>query len=84
MMEDHEFCDSCEGCKPAILNAQTKKPIPYDDPMMIAVMDVWNNNTSFAQRRSYIEVTLKNSRREHDMKLFTEVMEMIKAKLDKA
>ena len=83
MMEDHEFCDSCEGCKPAILDTMTGKAVPSDNPMMIAVMDVWENETSYAERRAYIEVTLKNSRTEFDMNLCEEVTRKMRAALQR-
>jgi len=77
MMEDHEFCDSCSGCRPAMLNVQTGKPLPATDPMMIKVNQIWDNDTSYAQRRAFIEVTLKNSENPRDRQLCMEVMHKI-------
>jgi hypothetical protein len=81
MMEDHEFCDSCDGCRPAILNIKTGKPLSREDPVMVAVDKMWDEETTFAQRRAYIEVTLKNSRQPRDMELAMEVFGMIKNKM---
>lgn len=79
MMEDHEFCDTCPGCRPAIMNIATGKNVPDDDPMMVAVNKVWDNETTYAQRRAYIEVTLKNSEDQNFLRLANEVMAKIKS-----
>ena len=79
MMEDHEFCDSCPGCRPAMLDMKTGQPLPDDDPIMVAVNRAWDTQTSFAQRRAYIEVTLKNSRDPETMKLAQEAMQTVVA-----
>lgn len=67
MMEDHEFCDDCSGCRPALLDMETKQPLSNDDPIMISVNKVWDDDTTYAQRRAFIEVTLHNSRNPLDM-----------------
>jgi hypothetical protein len=74
MMEDHEFCDSCPGCRPAMLDARTGKPIPNDDLMMVVINRIWDNETSYAQRRAFIEVTLKNAHDSHNMQLAQQVI----------
>lgn len=76
MMEDHEFCDSCPGCRPALMSLDGRR-VPDDDPMMIAIMRIWDNETSYAQRRAYIEVTLKNSRKSRDLELCNQIMHKI-------
>ncbi len=73
MMEDHEFCDNCSGCRPALIDMQTKKPLSNDDPIMIAVNEAWDNDTTYAQRRAFIEVTLHNSRNPMDLERAQEV-----------
>ncbi len=75
-MEDHEFCDSCSGCRPALMT-MTGEAIPDNHPIMIKVNDFWENKTSYAQRRAFIEVTLKNSRNDHDINLCNQIMEGI-------
>lgn len=72
-MEDHAFCDHCPGCRPAILNVQTGESLPPDDPIMIAVNQIWDKETTYAQRKAFIEVTLHNSRTPYDMELFQQV-----------
>jgi hypothetical protein len=77
MMEDHEFCDECPGCRPALIDAETGKLMAKDSPIMKTVNRVWDKETTFAQRKGFIEVTLKNSRNPHEMKLFWEVSNKI-------
>ncbi len=72
MMEDHEFCDSCEGCRPAIasvdpVTGKVGPALPRTSPPMRAIDEYWDNHTSYEERKSYIEVTLHNSRRSIDM-----------------
>jgi hypothetical protein len=64
-----------------MMDARTRMKVPDTDPMMIAINRIWDEDTTFAQRRAYIEVTLKNSRDPHNMRLATEVVEMIKTVL---
>lgn len=78
MLEEHEFCDDCPGCKPAILDIKTNKPLPSDDPLMKAVMFMWKNGTTYQERKAYIEVTLHNSRLPSDLRLAGMVFEKIK------
>lgn len=79
MMEDHEFCDDCDGCRPAIASVDPKTgmaaPMPQDHPVMVAINEYWDNDTHYAQRKAFIEVTLHNSRLPNEMKLFQEVSE---------
>jgi hypothetical protein len=76
-MEDHEFCDSCPGCRPAILDIKTGKSLPKNSPIMIAVNKVWDTQTTLQQRKAFIEVTLHNSCRTSDLKLFHEVQTIL-------
>ena len=76
MMPEHEFCDDCPGCRPALLDVKTGKVMAPDDPVMTKINDVWDNETTYAQRRAFIEVTLHNSRNPVDMKRFEEVVRM--------
>lgn len=73
-MEDHEFCDSCPGCRPALMTPDGKI-IPNDDPTMMKINHIWDEETTFAQRRAFIEVTLKNSKNTHDLALASQVIE---------
>lgn len=80
-MPKHEFCDSCPGCRPTIINTKTKSVLPQDSKEMIAINDVWDNNTTYNQRKAYIDVTLHNSKNSKDLELAGSVVEKIKAAL---
>lgn len=75
MMESHEFCDHCPGCRPAMLDAVSRQPLPPDHPLMIAVDRVWDRETSHEERKAFIEVTLHNSRTSEDMRLASTVFQ---------
>lgn len=62
MMEDHEFCDKCPGCRPAIMDATTGEVFAPDSEIMIAVNEMWDNDTTYEERKAFIEMTLHNSR----------------------
>src|SRR5688572_19430485 len=99
MMEWHEFCDECKGCRPAMAKIkkgpdgkplvnesglmETDGNVPDDDPMMVVINHLWDNDTTYAQRRSYIEVTLHNSRNVVDLQRFQEVSQMMQSALAK-
>lgn len=78
MLEKHEFCDHCPGCRPALVDVATGRVLPDDSTLMIAVNRVWNTHTSYAERKAFIEVTLHNSRAEKDLQLAAAVMTKIK------
>jgi len=82
MMEDHEFCDDCPGCRPAMIDAETGKVMSPDSREMQIVNQVWDNETTYAERKAFIEVTLKNSRLPNEMKLFEAVGEKMKRALE--
>ena len=77
MMEDHEFCDHCPGCRPALVNAETGEVLMPEHPTMIAVNKVWDTQTTFEERKGFIEVTLHNSRSLHDTQMNAAVMQKI-------
>ncbi len=83
MMPDHEFCDSCPGCRPALLDINTHEVLSNDSPVMKIVNQIWDNETTYAQRKAFIEVTLHNSRLPNEMKLWQEVNEKITKALEK-
>ena len=81
MLEDHAFCDSCPGCRPAMIDVKTGKPVPPDDPKVLAINLLWDKRTTYEQRKAYIEVTLHNSRKPEDMRLCQEVLGKIEVVL---
>lgn len=67
-MPELHFCDSCSGCRPALLDADTHQPLPDDHPTMQVVMPLWWS-VSRDVRRAFIYVTLHNSRDPDDLHL---------------
>ena len=88
MMDDHEFCDDCFGCRPAIATVNPDNtvgpPMPQDHPAMVKINKYWDNETTYAQRKAFIEVTLHNSRISVEMKLANQVMERIRTIMQEA
>lgn len=77
MYQDHEFCDSCPGCRPAMLDTETGQPLPDTHPMMLAANRVWDHGTTYKERKSFIEVTLHNSRKPRDLERCQRVVERV-------
>ena len=75
MLERHEFCDHCPGCRPALLNAETGQPLPADDPLMVKVAKIWATETTYAERKAFIDVTVHNSRAPADLRRCQSVVE---------
>jgi hypothetical protein len=73
----HEFCDHCPDCRPALLDIGTGLPMAEDNPVMIAVNKIWNNETTYDMRKAYIEVTLGNSQDKTDMLLASQFVSKI-------
>lgn len=74
MLDDHQFCDHCPGCRPTLLDIETRKPLEGDSPVMIKINQLWDHGTTYEQRKAFIKVTLHNSRSTEDMRLATEVI----------
>lgn len=77
MKERHEFCDTCPGCRPAILDLRTGEAIPDDSPVMVAVLKAWRERTTYDQRKGYIEVTLHKSLDPKYQKLASEAFSIL-------
>lgn len=80
MSAKHEFCDHCPGCRPALLDLATGKPLAEDTPVMIAVNKIWDNDTTYAQRKAFVAITWHQSKKPDDVKLAM----MITQKIEKA
>jgi len=65
----HEFCDHCPGCRPGGLDTRTGKPLPDDEEPMLTINRVWRSQTSYAERKAFIEVCLHNSRDPENIRL---------------
>jgi hypothetical protein len=70
----HEFCDHCPGCRPAMFNMKTGQVLQESDPLMININRIWNQETTYAERKAFIEVTVNNSRSTEDLLLAQGVM----------
>lgn len=75
---DHEFCDECPLCRPAIIDISTGREMSPDHKLMKAVNRIWDQHTTYEQRRAFIRVTRFNSREAADVLLFEEVVTKIK------
>lgn len=82
-MSIHEFCDHCPGCRPAIVNLSTGMRLADDSPTMIAIMSMWRKETSYAERKAFIDVTVNNSRASTDLRLAQSVNAKIARILEK-
>jgi hypothetical protein len=60
------------------------KPIADDNPAMIIVNKVWNNDTTYDMRKAFIEVTLHNSQNKTDLSLASQVVDKFKRALESA
>jgi hypothetical protein len=78
MMKDHEFCDNCPGCRPAMLDAEGKV-LPLESPLMLAVNWVWDYSTTYQERKAFIELTLHNSQLPSDVSLAKAVLEKMQS-----
>jgi hypothetical protein len=77
MMPDHEFCDHCPGCRPVIFNAKTGEVFASDSEVMRVVNRIWDTETSYAERKAFIEFTLHNSRSSEHVPLALDVIAKI-------
>lgn len=80
---NHEFCDTCPGCRPALLDARTGKLLPAESPIMIKINQLWDHETTYAERRAFIEVTLQNSRAPEAIQLASNVIRKIEERMKK-
>jgi hypothetical protein len=81
VLDHHEFCDHCPGCRPARVDTRTGKPLADDSPVMIKVSQTWDHETTYAERKAFIEVTLHNSRTAENMRLASIVTRKIETSL---
>jgi hypothetical protein len=75
-MSREVFDDNCPGCRPAILDIQTGKVLPNDDPLMVKMLGVWAE-TTFSERQAYHRVMCLNSRDPLDLFLVRGIVERL-------
>ncbi len=54
------FSDQCSGCRPAMIDFQTMKPVPADSPLMRPINAVWEK-TTLAERQAFHRFTCQGS-----------------------
>lgn len=74
----HEFCDHCPLCRPSILNITTGKKLPDDSPTMIKVSRMWTHETTYKERKAFIDVTAHNRQTPENMRLANTVIEKMR------
>ncbi len=79
-MSLHKYDDKCEGCRPALLDVKTNKPLPPDSPIMKVVNRVWAH-TTLSEREAYHRVCCENSRDARDVTLATDIAKRIERAL---
>jgi len=77
-MSKDKFNDDCQGCKPAVIDVQTGKPLTPEHPIMAAVNRVWGK-TTLAEREAFHKFTCLNSRDPEVMKVVQSLSERIKS-----
>jgi hypothetical protein len=65
-MSWEHFDDNCPGCKPAIIDAITRKVLPDDHPIVVAAMAGFAE-TTLAERQGWHRFTCQNSRAPEDI-----------------
>lgn len=60
-MSREKYEESCAGCRPVLLDARTRKPLPADCLEMRAVQRVFDQ-MSAEERETFHAVTCRNSR----------------------
>lgn len=80
-MSIHKHDDDCPGCRPAVLDVATGKPLPDDSEIMVVVNQVWAE-TTFEERQSFHRVTCQNSRDPQDVATIQRITQQIQLKLD--
>lgn len=75
-MSHGNFEDDCKGCKPVLIDLQTRKPMAEDTPEMQAVLKVWAE-TTLAERQAFHRMTCLNSRAPEDLAVAAMLTERI-------
>jgi len=60
-MSLEHYDENCKGCRPALLDIQTGKPLPEDSPIMKIVLGLWEQATP-QEKRAWHDFTCLNSR----------------------
>jgi hypothetical protein len=77
-MSWQKYEDQCPGCTPVLADPVTLEPLPQDDPMTKAVMEVWAG-TTLEERQAFHRFTCLNSRAADDLVIINELTRRIQA-----
>jgi hypothetical protein len=72
-MSFETYSDDCPGCRPMVLDMQTKRPLPDDSPMMLIINGIWSTTTR-DEREAFHRFTCQNSRAPEVMALVNPLM----------
>jgi hypothetical protein len=72
----HEFCDHCPLCRPGLID-QTGRVMPDDSPIMVIINRIWNRESTYAERKAFIDITLHNRHTTDNLRLAGGLMEKI-------
>lgn len=75
-----EFDPSCEGCRPAMMDAKTGQKLPPDHPTMKVINELWDAAPR-AEQEACFRVWVHNSRAPADMVLAQAFAERVQARL---
>jgi hypothetical protein len=75
-MSWEKFDDDCEGCRPVILDIDTRRPLPDDHPAMQKIRAIWAT-TSFQQREAFHNVMCLNSRDPLELTLVKQITDQL-------
>jgi hypothetical protein len=81
-MSIEQFDDNCPGCRPAILDMQTRKVLPDNHPLMEKMLGVWAT-TTLGERQAYHRVMCQNSRDAVDLFIVRTVVARFEANAEK-
>lgn len=60
-MSVEKFSDTCAGCRPAMIDLTTGKPLPDEHPALQAILRVWDE-TTIHERKAWHAFTCCNAR----------------------
>lgn len=82
-MSHDRFDDECSGCRPMMLDVQTRRPLADDSIEMKIVNRLWNE-TSVEERLAWHRFTCLNSRTVEDLLFCKAFSDRIQAALEAA
>lgn len=79
-MTCEKFDPNCPGCRPAILDPRTGKPMPKDHPLVVNVNAVWDAAPREEQEACW-RIWVNNGRDPEDLNLASVFMDKVQAGL---